>query len=725
MASAAASNEADSYIGQILGGRYRVERLLGHGGMGAVYLGTHTTIGGKCAIKVLSSACSDHEEFRQRFVDEAIAPNKLEHDGVIKIYDVGDTADGSLFLAMEFLDGEDLEQRLHKGGAMTWGQAAPIVRQLCLTLAAAHEAGIVHRDMKPANCFLVPGSDGFERVKILDFGIAKLENSQKGNLTTPGAVMGTPYYMPPEQARGGAIDHRADIYSVGAILYELLEGKPPYDGDNFAEILIKVVTEAMPLPTRAMSGMCVPDDLKSLLERVLAKNPDDRFQTMLEFADAIERVSRRVGSGVLSIVPPGAGESGGLASTLGPAAHSSAPAISGMNALSDLSKALDRATASADGPRPGETSGMIAALDDSLTASGPIPETPPAPAAPSAPQGLSGPPENSAPAASPPTGGPMFAAPVVNEAPLQLDLDALCASDPVPQAAPSRNGPPRKVMLVGAIVVVAAGIGLAWGAIPAPAGSSSPSASDTQAAVQDTSAPPEVEKLVRWSRDRLRNEGTASEKWRSNPEPAVTESLIAECKADPNACTAVHQVGEIVYHGFFGIERDHELAARVYPIACMHGSAAACYDAAYMLERGLGVPADASQARRYLGKGCMNNDPAACTELGRIHSQGRGVAIDLDRAQEYLWQGCKDGGGSACLLMGEMLERGKGGAADDVMAADYYGRACKADDVMGCVRLATMHDEGRGVEKDGQKARQLWTRACEAGHTAACRHAGR
>src|SRR5512140_2836035 len=223
-------------------GTYRVLRKLGEGGMGAVFIGEHTLLGRKAAIKVLLPELSAHEEIVQRFFNEARAVTQISDPGIVQVFDFGHHTDGSAYIIMELLEGEPMDQRLARIGRMVPVDAMRIGRLVCSSLGHAHGKGIVHRDLKPENIFLVgdPAVTGGERAKILDFGIAKLSGDEPGRMKTrTGAVMGTPVYMSPEQCRGsGVVDHRADIYSIGCVMMTMITGRPPFDGAGSGELIV-------------------------------------------------------------------------------------------------------------------------------------------------------------------------------------------------------------------------------------------------------------------------------------------------------------------------------------------------------------------------------------------------------------------------------------------------------------------------------------------------------
>ncbi|MGZ3408308.1 MAG: serine/threonine-protein kinase, partial [Polyangia bacterium] len=226
-----------SLIGQVLADRYRVMRLLGEGGMGQVYEAQHLNINKRFAIKMLRPEVIGSPQSVQRFRQEAWAASSIGHENIVEIDDFATLPSGAVYLAMEFLDGQSLAERIRDGAPLAQQDALAVMIAVAHGLAAAHDKGIVHRDMKPENVFLARKS-GRVVAKILDFGIAKMTgNDEPSNLTRTGAIFGTPLYMSPEQAKGKPADARADVYAVGVILYELLTGSVPFGGESSVEIL--------------------------------------------------------------------------------------------------------------------------------------------------------------------------------------------------------------------------------------------------------------------------------------------------------------------------------------------------------------------------------------------------------------------------------------------------------------------------------------------------------
>ncbi|MEM6292410.1 MAG: serine/threonine-protein kinase [Myxococcota bacterium] len=288
--------------GTVLAGRYRVERVIGEGGMGEVYLARHLTIDKLLAIKVLSPERARRPRTVSRFLQEAKASSKIRHENVVDITDFGKD-DGRAFFVMEYLDGEDLSAILKRGGRMPWQRARAIIIQVLEALTAAHQASIIHRDIKPHNIFIIAREHNPEFVKLIDFGIAKLRDGSEEALTQTGAIMGTADYMSPEQGQGMDLDGRSDLYSVGVILYRMLTGGVPFKAGNaMATVYLHVHTEAVP-PSQACPEAEISPELDALVLRALAKKPEERFSSAAEFIAALRAVDghnrRGVGTGTV------------------------------------------------------------------------------------------------------------------------------------------------------------------------------------------------------------------------------------------------------------------------------------------------------------------------------------------------------------------------------------------------------------------------------------------
>ena len=288
-----ADERSHGILGRTVDSRYRVDRLIGEGGMGRVYEAEHIEIGKRVAMKVLHPTYSRNPEAVQRFRREARAAARLGHPNIVDVTDSGTTDAGAVYFVMELLEGCDLAEVIGREGALSVERSIQITVQMCKALAAAHAAGIVHRDLKPENIFLTSRAGVVDVVKVLDFGIARHTEVEEGpaagqrRLTNPGMAMGTPEYMAPEQAAGQLADGRCDVYAVGAILFEMLSGSPPHTGANFMEVLSK---KASQVPDRVDTLRSdVSAQLADVVAGALSKDPAGRPQSMDELAGQLER----------------------------------------------------------------------------------------------------------------------------------------------------------------------------------------------------------------------------------------------------------------------------------------------------------------------------------------------------------------------------------------------------------------------------------------------------
>jgi serine/threonine-protein kinase len=421
-------------------GQYRVTGMIGRGGMGAVYAAQHMLLGRSAALKVLLPELSQKQDIVTRFFNEARAASAIRHPGIIEIYDFGWTPAGAAYIVMEHLDGETLGRRASRN-RLPWPAILAIARQIAGALAAAHAKGIVHRDLKPDNVFLVPDPEvpGGERIKLLDFGIAKLADPSSSNMTSTGTLMGTPTYMAPEQCRGVAIDHRVDLYALGCVIYELCCGRPPYVGEGTGDVLAAHIH--LPVPPMAAHNPEIPPPVERLVQHLLAKVPADRVpsaEALIREIDAVTSDRSAVTTGPRRMVPV-----------------ATSPSVTTLSGSAAMSVPV---------PHSGRRRWPIAALSVSLAAitivtmtlvtrpHDDVPVIVPHPAAPAAPPAVPAQlPSASPPAVSPPRAGPppgsAAAAPPASEEQVAPALVAPAAPDPDRRepGAPGGSGVPRTV----------------------------------------------------------------------------------------------------------------------------------------------------------------------------------------------------------------------------------------------------------------------------------------
>jgi serine/threonine-protein kinase len=287
------SDSNQAWLGKIVDGRYRVIEVLGRGGMGVVYRVEHLRMGKIAAMKVLHRDLAQDVDVVARFEREAAAVSKLHHPHTVQVFDFGN-AGGNLYLIMELVRGLDMGRVIERDGAIAWARAAPLFLQMCGALQEAHELGIVHRDLKPENVLITRTTAGRDYAKVLDFGLAKLDqrNAAPGGHTDRQQIVGTPYFMAPEQIRGEEVDARTDIYSLGALMFEVLTATHLYTSTTAVGVLTKHLTGEPDAPSMRAPQMGIPPEVDALCKKALAKDPSERWASAAELAAAIEEVYR-------------------------------------------------------------------------------------------------------------------------------------------------------------------------------------------------------------------------------------------------------------------------------------------------------------------------------------------------------------------------------------------------------------------------------------------------
>jgi|GEM_PF-1389956 len=281
-----APNVAD-LEGTVLAGRYRITKRLGAGGMGAVYLGEHLRVGRKDAIKVLRAEKAQEPEAIARFTRGARAVARIHHPNVCELYDFGETEDGLLFLAMEFIEGPSLGKLLTEEGRLDPERAIRFIQQAGEALHAAHESGVIHRDLKPDNLMVAVGQDGSEQLKVVDFDIARRTEQEGAGVTRQGFVVGTPEYMSPEQFTGDSLDARSDIYSLALVLFRCLSGRLPFEGTTAQQLMMERLTVEPLRLSQAAPGHTFPPGLEAILHQALSSRRDDRPDSAREFVQQV------------------------------------------------------------------------------------------------------------------------------------------------------------------------------------------------------------------------------------------------------------------------------------------------------------------------------------------------------------------------------------------------------------------------------------------------------
>jgi serine/threonine-protein kinase len=414
--------------GQVLDGKYRLDALLAEGGMGAVYRATHVMLGKTIAIKLIRSAIVASPEIVRRFQREARAATALNHPNIVSVYDLGQTPDGTLYIAMEYIDGPSLKTLIMAGRAIPPMRTIAILRQVASALATAHRHNIIHRDLKPHNIMLATGIDGSEQAKLVDFGIAKTFD-ESTQLTSMGSALGTPYYMSPEQIEGATVDARSDIYALGIILYEMLVGEVPFADQSTPAVLVRQLKERPARPS--LKNPAVPPSLEAIALRCLEKDPAQRFQSADEFAAALNDATAAMN------------EVAGMSTMPMMRATPSAPA-------SDQSEATLVSPSKAAAAAPTLVTPVAPAAASTSAAALPVP-APPAPPVAAA----------SAPGTKPTVAVPSMQPPVAS---------------PSSEAAPARKSSMAPLVAAAAVLLLLAGGYLWWSGRQAPASTAASSA---------------------------------------------------------------------------------------------------------------------------------------------------------------------------------------------------------------------------------------------------------
>jgi serine/threonine protein kinase len=392
------SGQSLQLLGQVLDGRYKIESVLGQGGMGMVFRATQTSVQRPVAVKTLNPSLAAAPQFFERFRREAEIASRLRHPNVITIFDFGRAPDGTCYFVMELLQGESLKEMVKREGPMSLRRAVSLIEQACQGLAHAHAEGCVHRDLKPHN-IMVQQLSGKDFVKVLDFGLVKaMEAEEEEQLTSTGQVLGTPQYMPPEQAGGEAVDPRSDLYSMAGVLYFCLTGSSPYGANTVRKALTASLTQPVPSVNSKRQGAPVPAALDAFFKKALSPEKEDRYQNAQEFIDAMQDAIADLSPEELEAMPSGGVGSGSHERGSGSRASASrAGRPGGSGSGSGVRAARNGAPAVGRGSTP---SNVVVARSQAAAGSGSSPSrarpsapapraAPPPPAPPPAPEGMS------------------------------------------------------------------------------------------------------------------------------------------------------------------------------------------------------------------------------------------------------------------------------------------------------------------------------------------------
>jgi hypothetical protein len=692
--------------GILIQGRYRLVRLLGQGGMGSVWAAWHQGLQIEVALKFVETGSNRPEEAVARFAREAGAAARIKSPHVVSVMDHGfDEEHQRPFIAMELLHGESLGDRLRREHQLPVGDVADIVRQALRGLGKAHEARVIHHDLKPDNIFLCRDED--LTVKILDFGIAK--TSFQMDLTAPSApqtrtgdILGTPYYMSPEQTMGNrTVDTRSDLYSMGVVAYHCLAGTPPFNSTGLGELLVMINTQ--PVPSLRAFRSDVPEAIERWVLRSLAKAPDTRFQTAKEMSAAL--VAALDGVAPASLFPESAWPSSYPSSGSAP----SPPVLDPAGGEPTPTAPLPAGVVIRPPDAPGEAPAGLAApppvlLAEALATTQMGPEKP-------APVGEAGPPF------------------VVREA------GAVSGEPLAPPPAPlpatwSRRAPG----VIASVLLVAAGAAglFVLARRPEEARRRATAASRQSEAALPSGSPSSTGKSPDSALQRACDGGDARscaalgamfEAGKGAPlDKARALALYKQgCDGgDPEGCASL---GVMYEFGRF-VGKDEARAMALYEQACDAGGAHGCTSLGNLYESGKGVAKDETRALGLYRKGCDGGHPVACSNLGVAYENGRGVVQDRARAAQLFQKACDGGSASGCHNLGLLHEMGTGMPRDRARAAQLFQQACDGGNARSCASLGALADAGAGVPRDRIRAAALYQKACDGGYPAACTSLG-
>jgi hypothetical protein len=697
--------------GSLVRGKYRITRKLGQGGMGVVYQAEHILLGGRVALKFLTGDLGKDPKFIKRFRMEARAAYQLRHPNIVEVTDLDQAEDGSLFIAMEYVEGPSLRAVLDETPAgLEIARALELVRGIASGLAEAHTHATVHRDIKPENILLVTSRDGREQPKILDFGIAAITESVTRTSVTRGLML-TPNYAAPEQWEempAAEMDGRTDLYALGCVFYEMLTGRTPFHSHNTSGWMKQHLEETPRPPSEFRPELADWPGLDGLAMRLLAKNRDDRPQDaeLLGLLDDLlytpgqarpEPASEPRRERPATIIEEDWRRSATIRKPLPQrvsqysSQHLTQPPVQPISQhlthppLPPTSPPAVPEPKPATRKFPGWAWGVLGLLAlAAVVAAGwffvPHPQHQQTPAV------------VTQPAASP--------------AQAQNPEQSLAEHEPQlsvaeePQSAPASEAEAKPAANAGAVKPASL-----------PAG---------KPAQGHEVQPPEVKPPV---------QGPSSGEIAQQAIALYGQKHFAE--AVPlldQACTrgiweTCQYLGNL-YRDGNGVARDDSRAVTLYSKACDGGFAAGCSEQGILFANGRGVAKDDSRAVSLFTKACNASNARGCDQLGIMYSNGRSVAKNDSMAVSLFTKACDGGYANGCDNLGVMYANGNGVGKDDARAAALYATACNAGDATGCNNLGNIYAFGRGVSKDFAEAASLYAKACAAGNAVSCSNLG-
>jgi len=703
-----ADERAAQRVGSVLNDKWTLERLIGIGGMAAVYKATHRNQA-EFAVKMLHPELSIREDVRTRFLREGYAANSVKHPGAVLVVDDDVTEDGTAFLVMELLDGAPVEklvdaetQRLPLRAALSIGD------QLLDVLVAAHEKGIVHRDIKPENLFVT--RDG--TLKVLDFGIARVRDATaipgSGKGTGTGVLLGTPAFMAPEQAyaKASEIDGQTDVWAVGATLFTLLTGQSVHRGENAAQLMIHAATTKARSVTSLVSD--VPPGIAAVIDHALAFDKSTRWPTALAMREALlqatvatfgEPPSKSVLAAQVSSLAFGNAATMGMAATniggLSPANPASTPRAIVSGATPDTSTpAPVHVVASAPPPAP-----HTIAPAETLHAHAPRRSR-----------------------------APMIFALVA------VVLVATGGAFVVTYTLPFSHTVAR--------VALDAGTGAAAFEKPHTCKPEDFGDCTAECTRGDPSSCFELGKLYGNGRGVAKDESRAVSLYQKACDAAYVPACVSLAfalrsgKVAPKdesraaglfkkACESGNEsgcngLGLMAEHGGGGVTKDESQALALFKKACDAGVAAGCSNLGGLYAKGKGVERDEARAVELWKQGCEGGHAWGCAELGHAYAKAKGVSRDDGQAASFAKKGCDGGATVGCTTLGELTLAGRGVPRDELRAAALFRQACDEGGGGGCANLGELFADGRGVKKDVADAAALFKQSCSIGSEQGC-----
>jgi TPR repeat protein/serine/threonine protein kinase len=743
-------SSSDDLVGQVLEGRYEIRRLLGEGGMGRVYLAEQIKMHRLCALKVMRPEQMHEADAADRFGREAFNASRIVHPHVATIYDFGETNDGRLYIAMEYVDGRPLSELLAREGALPIDRAIDIGLQIGQALGAAHDLGIVHRDLKPDNVMLATTKTGRDLVKVVDFGIAKAAQGEGQTITRTGLIVGTPQYMSPEQIAGDPLDGRSDVYALGCILFKLLTGSDAFTGTG-QEILMRRLVEAPPRPKALKPD--VPSALDDVVVRALARFPRDRFENADALSAALSAVKARAPE------PP----QPAAASPVKPPALSPAPLTPSPRTPPPVMP-LSSVVAGPQVPAVSQERQAPAAANSDVadparaSASGErtrvVVRAPPTPVAPSPVSAAQAAPSGTASVAAAAARAvkkwqpPRLAVPGVIAVAVVAVGVALAmhrtANPPVVSATtqppqqtnrPSAGQPAPPTTLDTSRAVTVQPGGSRQGALGSSKSASGKSSDPGVAATsRAASAQAMYDRGLAASRDKRYDEAFGDFQQAANAGNVDAMVAVGGAYARAQGVAQDTQQSRLWYqkaanagnyeamsalgHSAW-LAEDYPTARTWFEKAAAGGDAAAMGGLGNIYRNAQGVPQDFQLARQWYEKAAVAGNSEAMKHLGDMYLTAQGVPQDYGQARQLYEKAVSAGNTQAMNAMGYLYFRGLGVSQDYQQARHWYENAAVRGDVGGMFALGSLFEQGWGVSRDYAQARDWYEQAAARGDVTA------